>query len=261
MDEGRVPLLKVDGVAVRFGGLTAISDLSFSVSKGEIVSLIGPNGAGKTTAFNVVTGFLKPTAGLLYYKGRCLNGLRVHEIAALGVVRTFQKTCLFLACTTLENVLIGLHRKGKSSLWKILLNLPDVIVETQTMRERAGQILEFVGLVDRADQFAGALAYGEQRLLGLAIALAAEPSLLLLDEPVSGMNATETSNFVRLLNSVRSNGTTLLLVEHDMRMVMEISDRVIVLNQGKIIANGAAAEIQQHPEVIEAYLGRGRHRA
>ena len=252
--------LSIEHIAVQFGGLTAISDMTFAVNEGEVVGLIGPNGAGKTTAFNVITGFLRPTRGEIRYRGRVLNGLRPHEIAEVGLVRTFQKTSVFGANSVFENILIGLHRRGRATVWQTLLGLPGVRAEERRLKDEARAILDFVGLGSRADELGGALPYGEQRLLEVAVALAAQPSLLLLDEPVSGMNASETSSFMRLLDKVRARGITVLLVEHDMRMVMGVSDRVVVLNQGRIIAGGPPGEIQKDPEVIRAYLGAGvRH--
>jgi branched-chain amino acid transport system ATP-binding protein len=258
---GADTVLSVEGMAVQFGGLTAIADLSFSVRRHEIVSLIGPNGAGKTTAFNVITGFMRANGGRITYLGRSLDGLKPHQIAELGLVRTFQKTSLFGQLTTLENVLIGLHLKGKAKAWEILLALPRVAQETKELTTEAQSILNFVGLSYRASDLASSLAYGEQRLLEVAIALAARPSALLLDEPVSGMNATETQKFMVMLKKIRDSGITILLVEHDMRLVMGISDRVVVLNRGRIIAEGRPDEIQGNAEVIEAYLGHGAARA
>ena len=182
------PALTIDHVCVHFGGLTAIADMSFTVAERELVSLIGPNGAGKTTAFNVVTGFLRPTAGEVKYRGVSLTDLKSHEVANLGLVRTFQKTSVFAANSVFENVLIGLHRHGRSNVWGTLLALPRVRAEERRLREEAWEILDFVGLGRRAGELGGALPYGEQRLLEVAVALAADPSLLLLDEPVSGMN-------------------------------------------------------------------------
>jgi branched-chain amino acid transport system ATP-binding protein len=252
--------LSIEHITVHFGGLVAVSDMTFTVNEGEVVGLIGPNGAGKTTAFNVITGFLRPTRGEIRYRGRRLNGLRPNEVAEAGLVRTFQKTSVFAANTVFDNILIGLHRRGRATAWQTLLGLPGVRAEEQRHRDEARAILDFVGIAQRAGELGGALPYGEQRLLEVAVALAARPSLLLLDEPVSGMNPSETSSFMRLLDRIRARDVTVLLVEHDMRMVMGVSDRVVVLNHGKIIAEGPPGEIQRNPEVIRAYLGAGvRH--
>jgi branched-chain amino acid transport system ATP-binding protein len=254
-------ILSVESVAVHFGGLIALADLNFSVGEKEIVGLIGPNGAGKTTAFNVFTGFLKPTAGSVRYRGTTLNGLKPHEIAALGLVRTFQRTSVFANNSVFENVLIGLHRRGRSTLLDTLLGLPRERLAERELAGEAHELLRFVGLGDRADRLAGALAYGEQRLLGIALALAARPSMLLLDEPVSGMNPVESAKVMNLVEIIRASGVAILVVEHDMPMIMRVSDRIVVLNYGRIIAAGAPAEIQRHPEVIRAYLGERKKRA
>jgi len=254
-------VLSIDNVAVHFGGLVAISDMTFGVRAGEIVGLIGPNGAGKTTAFNVVTGFLKPTSGEVRYRSTALTGLKPHEIAKLGLVRTFQRTSVFQERNVFQNVLTGLHCRGRSKLWDTLLRTPREKSSERELVDEANKILRFVGLEQRAYEQAGTLPYGEQRLIGVALALAAKPSMLLLDEPVSGMNPSETARFVKLVEKIRDSGVTILLVEHDMPMVMEVCDRIVVLNYGRIIAEGTPAEIQNNPEVIRAYLGQGKKRA
>ncbi len=250
-------ILAVENVAMHFGGLIAISDMNFHVNEGELVSLIGPNGAGKTTAFNIITGFQRPTKGRVTFRGTSLGGLKPHQVTALGLVRTFQRTNLFDKISVFENVLIGLHRKTSARLLGTLLNLPRERKAEAELRDQAWEILRLVGIEHQAKERAASLPYGDQRLLGVALALAAQPSALLLDEPVSGMNATETGRFIELVNKLRARGTTILLVEHDMPMVMKISDRIVVLNYGRIIANGTPKEIQNDPDVIQAYLGQG----
>ena len=256
-----VPVLEIAHVGVQFGGLVALSDLDFNVAEGEIVSLIGPNGAGKTTAFNVVTGFLDPTKGEVRYRGAPLAGRKPHEIADIGLIRTFQRTSVFPNDTVYDNLLIGLHRRGRANLFESVLRLPRSRASERALRRDADEIIDRIGLSSRGRDLAGSLSYGEQRLVGVGLALAAQPTMLLLDEPVSGMNASETHAFVRLIRAIRDRGVTILLVEHDMPMVMDVSDRIVVLNYGRIIAEGRPDEIRNNPDVIEAYLGRSARRA
>jgi branched-chain amino acid transport system ATP-binding protein len=253
--------LVVEDLTIRFGGLTAVAGISFEVVKGEVLSLIGPNGAGKTTAFNAITGFIEPDKGTVAFRGQSLNGLQPSEIAELGVVRTFQKTSVFMGQTVFDNVLLGLHLASRQRTLAIILALPSVAREERQLAEEARRILDFVGLDARRELLASSLPYGELRLLEVAIALAAKPKLLLLDEPVSGMNPSETASFMRILEQVRALGITVLLVEHDMKMVMGVSDRVVCLNNGRIIATGSPQQIQRDPEVVRAYLGERYARA
>ncbi len=250
-------ILSVEHVGMKFGGLTAIADLHFEVAPGEILSLIGPNGAGKTTAFNIITGFLRPTSGRVLFDGEDLASTKPNEISRLGLARTFQRTSVFADDTVLDNVLIGLHRYEERGLLHRILPTPTARRQEAEVRARAKDILHLVGIAHRMNEKAGSLSYGEQRLVGVALALATEPKMLLLDEPVSGMNASETQAFVQLLRKVRREaGVTILLVEHDMPMVMEISDRIVCLNYGRLIAEGKPDEIRNNPDVIEAYLGK-----
>ncbi len=253
------PLLRVENLAVHIGGLVAIADASFSVPEGQVVSLIGPNGAGKTTAFNVITGYMRPTAGRILFDGAEITGLSPDRIAERGIVRSFQRTSVFTGCTVLENALMALHRRGSAGLLGALLRLPSARREEARLRAEAWAMLEFVGLAGRAETPAEVLAYGEQRRLGIALAAIASPRLLLLDEPAAGLNPSETAECMALIRQLRDRGMTVLLVEHDMPMVMQISDAIVVLNQGRIIATGAPAEIRRHPEVIRAYLGSGEY--
>jgi branched-chain amino acid transport system ATP-binding protein len=253
-----VATLRVEDLAVDFGGVAALAGVSFTVPAGTITSLIGPNGAGKTTAFNAITGYLRPRRGRVAFGGETLTHQRPCDIARRGVVRTFQKTSVFPALSVLDNVLIGLHLRGRAGFAAIVAGRRSVAAEEARLREEAAAIIGFVGLGHRRAGEAGRLPYGEQRLVELAVALAAQPKLLLLDEPGAGMTGVEKDRLVELIRRVRERGVTVLLVEHDMRLVMGISDTVIVLNHGRVIAEGPPALIQVHPEVIRAYLGSAR---
>ncbi len=254
-------LLEVRGLSIRFGGVTAVKDVSLDVREGEILSLIGPNGAGKTTIFNLLTGFARPSAGEILYRGASLVGRTTHEISALGIIRTFQKTMVFPSISVLEGTLAGLHGSVRAGAWDILWNSRRKRREEAALRARAREILAFTGIGDRADSLSRNLSYGEQRLLEIAVGLAANPRLFLLDEPVSGMNAEETARVRGLIRAVRDRGVTVLLVEHNMNVVMDISDRIVVLDHGEKIAEGKPEAIQRSPEVIRAYLGEGYERA
>jgi branched-chain amino acid transport system permease protein len=247
--------LQIRELAVQFGGVRALAGVSFDVRPGSITSLIGPNGAGKTTAFNAITGYLRAGGGRISYGDAPLTGRRPSAIARRGVVRTFQKTSVFPALSVRDNVMIGLHLRGRAGLASVLAGRRSVREEEARLGAEAEQVIDFVGLGHRRHEVASALPYGEQRLVELAIALAAQPTLLLLDEPAAGMAGAERDAVSGLVRRIREQGVTVLLVEHDMWMVMGISDSVIVLNHGVVIAEGPPATIQAHPEVVRAYLG------
>jgi branched-chain amino acid transport system ATP-binding protein len=248
-----MPILEVENVTQRFGGLTAVDQLSFSVEEGEIRGLIGPNGAGKTTTFNVISGFYAPTSGRVIYDGSDISGLKTSQIAKLGLIRTFQGTTLFHEFSCLDNVLMGCHLSAESRLIPAILG-SDRDKQARA-RERAMEALAFFELDELAEELAGNLPHGLQRALGMAIALASGPRVLLLDEPFTGMNPEETKHMMALIRKVREQGTTLLLVEHDMQAVMDLCERITVMNFGSLLAEGTPEEIQNDPEVINAYLG------
>lgn len=249
--------LEMRGLTMRFGGLLAVDGLSFKVEHGSIHGLIGPNGAGKTTTFNMISGFYTPTSGQILLRGEDISGLKMHEVARRGVVRTFQHSTLFAELTVLENALVGTHMPFRPNIFAAIIGWDRE--DRHGAEARAREALEFFGLSDLVDERAGDLSHGHQRALGLAVAFASHPDVMLLDEPFTGMNPEETRQMMELMRRLKADGITILLVEHDMQAIMGLCDTITCMSFGKFLAEGGPAEIRHHPAVIEAYLGGARH--
>jgi branched-chain amino acid transport system ATP-binding protein len=250
-------VLSARNITIRFGGLTAVDDVSFTIPQGSVVSLIGPNGAGKTTFFNVLTGLYRPTSGRVFLGEKDITAMPPHRIASIGLARTFQNIRLFNLMTAEENVMVAMHSHMKSGLLTTILRMPSQRREEQEGRDLARELLDFVGIGKSADDYARSLSYGDQRRLEIARALALKPKVLLLDEPTAGMNPQESARFVEFVNRVRDErGVSVLLIEHDMSVVMRLSERITVLDQGVKIAEGGPDDIRNNQRVVEAYLGK-----
>ncbi len=248
-------ILQVENLTKHFGGLLALNKVNLHVDNSEILGLIGPNGAGKSTLFNVISGYFPPTSGKVIFDGRDITGLKAHQIANLGISRTFQASATFKKISVLENVFTGYHMSYKTSIWKRILRSPSALKEEEELKQKAMEILEFVGLSVQRDKLAGELSSGYLRLLAIGIALAANPKLMLLDEPVTTLSPDKVEMVMELITRVRQLGTTVVIIEHNMKAIMDYCDRIVVLGYGKKLAEGLPHEIAENKEVIESYLG------